>query len=126
MVIRHNVVRGKLDAPKGRTEDNIGITKRLAQALETHPRTGPFVFDNKGSHFKEHNMNAWMMALVKLAGLPWRGTRVLRKTCGTRIADGGGGVAAVATHLRHKDLGTASRYIDRRGATSRALKALES
>ncbi|MDC0720907.1 tyrosine-type recombinase/integrase [Nannocystis bainbridge] len=126
MVIRHNVVRGKLDAPKGRTEDNIGITKRLAQALETHPRTGPFVFDNKGSHFKEHNMNAWMRALVKLAGLPWRGTHVLRKTCGTRIADGGGGVAAVATHLRHKDLGTASRYIDRRGATSRALKALES
>ncbi|MCY0990496.1 hypothetical protein OV203_25365 [Nannocystis sp. ILAH1] len=65
-------------------------------------------------------------ALVKRAGLPWRGTHILRKTCGTRIADGGGGVAAVATHLRHKDLGTASRYIDRRGATSRALNALES
>ena len=32
---------------------------------------------------------------------------------------------AVATHLRHKNLQTASRYIDRRGAGSRALKALE-
>jgi integrase len=38
---------------------------------------------------------------------------VLRKTCGTRIADGGGGVAAIATHLRHKDMQTANRYIDR-------------
>ena len=56
---------------------------------------------------------------------PLRGTHVLRKTCGTRIADGGGGVAAVATHLRHKNLQTASRYIDRRGAGSRALNALE-
>lgn len=46
---------------------------------------------------------------------------VLRKTCGTRIADGGGGVA----HLRHKDLQTVSRYIDRRGAGSCALAALE-
>lgn len=126
MVIRHNVVRGKLDVPKGRTEDNIGVTKRLVQALEVFPRTGPFVLDNKGSHYKEHNMKAWMMTLVKHAGLPWRGTHILRKTCGTRIADGGGGVAAVATHLRHKDLGTASRYIDRRGATSRAVNALES
>lgn len=27
---------------------------------------------------------------------------------------------------RHKDLQTASRYVDRRGASSRALKALES
>lgn len=126
MVIRHNIVRGKLDVPKGRTEDEIGITKRLIEALEALPRTGPFVLDNKGSHYKEHNMKSWMMALVKRAGLPWRGTHILRKTCGTRIADGGGGVAAVATHLRHKDLGTASRYIDRRGATSRALHALES
>ena len=41
-------------------------------------------------------------------------------------ADGGGGVSAVASHLRHKSLQTASRYIDRRGATSRALNALES
>ncbi|WP_434420170.1 tyrosine-type recombinase/integrase [Nannocystis pusilla] len=125
MVIRHNIVRGNLDAPKGRTEDEIGITRRLIEALEALPRTGPFVLDNKGSHYKEHNMKAWMQTLVKRAGLPWRGTHILRKTCGTRIADGGGGVAAVATHLRHKDLGTASRYIDRRGATSRALHALE-
>jgi integrase len=58
--------------------------------------------------------------------MPWRGAHILRKTCGTRIADGGGGVAAVATHLRHKSLQTASRYIDRRGGTVRALKALES
>ncbi len=63
--------------------------------------------------------------IANLAGLPWHGTHVLRKTCGTRIADGGGGVAAVAAHLRHKDLQTASRYIDRRGASSRAINALE-
>ena len=126
MVIRHNVVRGKVDVPKGKTEDEIGITRRLVHALEALPRTGPFVFDRKGGHYQEHNITAWMRTLVKHAGLPWRGTHVLRKTCGTRIADGGGGVAAVATHLRHKDLQTASSYIDRRGATSRALNALES
>jgi len=57
--------------------------------------------------------------------VPWHGTHVLRKTCGSRIADGGGGVAAVAAHLRHKDLQTASRYIDRHGASSRAINALE-
>jgi len=33
---------------------------------------------------------------------------------------------AVATHLRHTDLNTASRYIDRHGASSRAINALES
>lgn len=125
MDIRHNIVRGKLDVPKGRTEEEVGLTKRLIAALEALPRTGPFVLDNKGSHYKEHNMKAWMKTLVKRAGVPWRGTHILRKTCGTRIADGGGGVAAVATHLRHKDLTTASRYIDRRNATSRALHALE-
>ena len=126
MVIRHNVVRGKLSIPKGKTEDEIGITKRLILALEALPRTGPFVLDHKGGHYQEHNIAAWMRTLVKRAGLSWQGTHILRKTCGTRIADGGGGVAAVATHLRHKNLQTASRYIDRRGAGSRALNALES
>jgi integrase len=67
-----------------------------------------------------------MRKIVTLAGVPWHGTHILRKTCGTRIADGGGGVSAVATHLRHRNLQTASRYIDRRGATTRALQALES
>lgn len=43
----------------------------------------------------------------------------------SHIADGGGGVAAVAAHLRHKDLQTASRYIDRHGASSRAINALQ-
>ncbi len=76
-------------------------------------------------HYKEHNIARWMRDLVAHAGLAWHATHVLRKTCGTRIADGGGGVAAVATHLRHKSLQTASRYIDRRGASSRALDALE-
>lgn len=125
MVIRHNVVRGKLNLPKGKTEDEVGLTSRLVDALGAITRSGLFVLDHKGAHYQEHSIAAWMRALVKQAGLTWRGTHVLRKTCGTRIADGGGGVAAVATHLRHKDLQTASRYIDRRGATSRALSALD-
>ena len=125
MVIRHNVVRGKLDIPKGKTEDEIGITKRLILALEALARTGLFVLDNDGRHYQEHNIAAWMRTLVKHAGLSWQGTHILRKTCGTRIADGGGGVAAVATHLRHKNLQTASRYIDRRGASTRAIHTLE-
>ena len=68
------------------------------------------------------SLQAWARALWTEQASP---THVLRKTCGTRIADGGGGVAAVATHLHHKSLTTASRYIDRRGASSRALNALE-
>jgi integrase len=126
LVVRHNIVRGKLDIPKGRTEDEVGITRRLADALTALPRTGPFVFDNGGSHYKDHNIKAWLTTILRYAGLPWQGTHILRKTCGTRIADNGGGVSAVASHLRHKSLQTASRYIDRRGGTSRALKALES
>ena len=118
-------LRGEGTMALRRTEDEIGITKRLILALEAFPRTGPFVFDHKGGHYQEHNIAAWMRTLVKRAGVSWHGTHILRKTCGTRIADGGGGVAAVATHLRHKNLQTASRYIDRRGATSRALNALE-
>ncbi len=128
MTIRHNIVRGKLDVPKGRTEDEVGITQRLNAALVAarHER-GPFVFSTAtGGHYKEHNVERWMKKLAKLSNIPWYGTHVLRKTCGTRIADGGGGVAAVAAHLRHKDLQIASRYIDRRGANSRALNALES
>ena len=128
MTVRHNIVRGKLGVPKGRTEEEVGMTRRLADALAAikHQR-GPFVFStDAGGHYKEHNIAAWMRTLVKHAGLSWQGTHILRKTCGTRIADGGGGVEAVATHLRHKNLQTASRYIDRRGATSRALNALES
>ncbi|MCY1072575.1 tyrosine-type recombinase/integrase [Nannocystis sp. RBIL2] len=86
---------------------------------------GPFVLDNQGSHFQEHHIKSWMKALVKRAGLPWHGTHVLRKSCGTRIAEGGGGVAAVASHLRHKDLQTASDYVDRRRGSSSAIHALE-
>jgi len=127
ITIRHNVVRGKLDVPKGRTEDDIGMTKRLAAALTAVEQRGPFVFStDTGEHYKEHNIKRWMEQLVEASKIPWRATHVLRKTCGTRIADGGGGVAAVATHLRHKDLNTASRYIDRHGASSRAINALES
>jgi integrase len=126
MSVRHNIVRGKLDVPKGRTEDEVGVTRRLADALTALPRTGPFVFDNRGSHYKDHNIKTWLTTILRYAGLPWQGTHILRKTCGTRIADNGGGVSAVASHLRHKNLQTASRYIDRRGGTSRALKALES
>ena len=127
MVVRHNIVRGKLDLPKGRTEDELALTSRLVEALQTHRHAGPFVFTNdRGSHFIETNIASWMKKLVALAGVPWHGTHILRKTCGTRIADGGGGVGAIATHLRHKDLQTASRYIDRRGSSSRAISALES
>ena len=128
MTIRHNIVRGKLDVPKGRTEEEVGVTRRLAQALTVlrHQR-GPFVFSTeRGEHYKEHNIKRWMEQVVEKGNLTWHGTHVLRKTCGTRIADGGGGVSAVASHLRHKNLQTASRYIDRRGAGSRALNALES
>lgn len=125
LTVRHNIVRGQLDIPKGRTEDEIGLTRRLTAALEALPRSGPFVFDNSGSHFREHNVKPWFLQILRRAGLPWQGTHILRRTCGTRIADGGGGVAAVATHLRHKSLTTASRYIDRRGATSHAIRTLE-
>ena len=121
-------MRGKLDVPKGRTEDDIGMTKRLGEALAAarHPR-GPFVFStDTGEHYKEHNIKRWMEQLVEASKIPWRATHVLRKTCGTRIADGGGGVAAIATHLRHKDLHTANGYIDRSGASARAINALES
>lgn len=79
-----------------------------------------------GEHYKDHHIKRWMEQLVERGKLTVHGTHVLRKTCGTRIADGGGGVSAVASHLRHKSLQTASRYIDRRGAGSRAPKALES
>ena len=128
MTIRHNIVRGQLGTPKGRTEEEVGLTRRLAEALGAmkHQR-GAFVFSTEnGEHYKEHHIKRWMQQLVKEGKLTWHGTHVLRKTCGTRIADGGGGVAAVATHLRHKNLQTASRYIDRRGAGSRAINALES
>lgn len=50
LTVRHNVVRGQLDLPKGRTEDEIGLTRR----------SGPFVFDNAGSHFKEHYVKSWL------------------------------------------------------------------
>jgi len=128
MTVRHNIVRGKLGVPKGRTEEEVGLTRRLAEALAAikHQR-GRFVFStDAGGHYKEHDIKRWMHRLVTEARLAWHGTHVLRKTCGTRIADGGGGVAAVASHLRHKSLQTASRYIDRRGAGSRAIRALES
>ncbi len=128
MTVRHNIVRGKLGVPKGRTEEEVGLTRRLAEALAAikHQR-GRFVFSTDvGGHYKEHDIKRWMHRLVTEARLAWHGTHVLRKTCGTRIADGGGGVAAVASHLRHKSLQTASRYIDRRGAGSRAIRALES
>ena len=95
MTVRHNVVRGELSAPKSRTEDDVGLTRRLVAALAALPRTGPFVSDNAGHHFKEHNLASWLRTILRLAGLPWRGTHILRRTCGTRIADGGGGVAAV-------------------------------
>ena len=39
------------------------------------------------------------LSLVEEGKLPWHGTHVLRKTCGTRIADGGGGVSAVASRV---------------------------
>jgi integrase len=84
LVVRHNVVRGKLDVPKGRSEDEVALTTRLLAVLKAYRHEG------------------------------------------TRIADGGGGVAAVAAHLRHKSLAIASRYIDRSGASSRAINALES
>ena len=128
VVIRHNLVRGKVDVTKGRSEDELSLTTRLAAALRAFRHdAGPFVFTNsRGNHFLESNLEDWMRKVVTLAKVPWHGTHILRKTCGTRIADGGGGVAAVAAHLRHKDLQTASRYIDRRGASSRALSALES
>jgi integrase len=115
--VRHSIVRGTLDLTKGRSEDEISMTARLSG--------GRFVLANgRGNHFHETEIVDWMRELVTLAKVPWHGTHVLRKNCGTRIADGGGGVAAVAAHLRHKDLQTASRYIDRRGASSRALSAL--
>ena len=127
LLVRHNVVRGHLDYPKGRTEDEVALTRRLTQALRELPRTGTFVFAREpDTHHTEQQVPWWMKQLVKRAGIPWLGTHVLRKTCGTRIADGGGGVGAIATHLRHKDLQTASRYIDRRGSSSRAINALES
>jgi integrase len=126
MVVRHNIVRGVLDIPKGRTEHEVGITRRLGEALQALPRTGPFVFDNAGSHYKDHNIQSRLRTLLERAGMPWRGTHILRKTCGTRIADNGGGVSAVASHLRHKKPADREPLHRPPRCTSRALKALES
>lgn len=76
IAVRHNIVRGKVDVPKGRTEEDVGLTSRLSEALQAFPRTGVFVLDNEGSHDKEHNMKSWMTTLVKRAGLPRRGTHI--------------------------------------------------
>ncbi|MET0427912.1 MAG: hypothetical protein ABW026_05370 [Microvirga sp.] len=78
-----------------------------------------------GEHDKERNIIRWMEQLVEVSKVPWRATHILRKTCGTRIADDGGGVSAIATHLRHKDMRTANRHVDRSGARSRAISSLE-
>lgn len=71
ITVRHNIVRGRVDIPKGRTEEEVGLTPRLAEALEAVPRKGPFVLDNVGSHYNDHNIKQWMMTLVTRAGLPW-------------------------------------------------------
>jgi len=59
MTVRHNIVRGKLGAPKGRTEEEVGLTRCLAEVLAAikHQR-GPFVFStDAGGHYKEHDIN---------------------------------------------------------------------
>ena len=98
----------------------------LAAAQALGPEYVAMVLLGIDGELRRGDIKRWMQQLVEKGNLTWHGTHVLRKTCGTRIADGGGGVSAVASHLRHKSLQTASRYIDRRGAGSRALNALES
>ena len=131
MTIRATVVGDKLgETTKGHADAIIGITRRLAAALRDQRPRSPrgFVLVNAhGAHWDQQALNRMMRRLVRKAGIRWLGTHVLRRTCATRIADNGGGVAAIAVHLRHSGLQMASRYVDRRsrGASS-AIVALES
>ena len=106
-----------MDGPLCRKEEY--LRPELA-AISRKTATGSFAWTSlaavfsteSGGHYKEHNIARWMEQLVEASKISWRATHVLRKTYGTRIADGGGGVAAIATHLRHKDMQTASPQLD--------------
>lgn len=129
MTIRRTLVRGKLsDTTKGRSEETVGMTRRLTDALTAARHTrGRFVLAPAlGGHYTEKWIRDQLLRLVERAGVRWLGTHALRRTCATRIADNGGGINAVAAQLRHRGLQMAARYIDRHaGAGEAALRALE-
>lgn len=129
MTIRRTLVRGEVsDTTKGRSEETVGLTRRLTDALTAAQHTrGPFVLASTlGGHRTEGWLRDQLVRLVKKAGVRWLGTHALRRTCGTRIADNGGGINAVAAQLRHRGLQMAARYVDRHaGAGEAALRALE-
>ena len=95
MTIRRTLVRGKVsDTTKGRSEETVGLTRRLTDALAAAKHTrGPFVLaPTLGGHRTEKWLRGHLVRLVETAGVRWLGTHALRRTCGTRIADNGGGI----------------------------------
>ena len=60
LVVRHNVVRGKLDVPKGRSEDEVALTPRLHAALKAYRHEGTFVLDkNAGTSATASPRRGW-------------------------------------------------------------------
>jgi integrase len=115
LVVRHNIVRGKLDLPKGRTEDEVGLTSRLVAALKAFRHDdGPFVLTNKrGGHFSEQDPSRG-----------WRSSRAWRTCPGTgptscgRPAGPASPTAVVASRPSPRTCGT--RTCRPRAATSTA------
>ncbi|MCB9707135.1 MAG: tyrosine-type recombinase/integrase, partial [Myxococcales bacterium] len=112
LTVRTTLVGDDLgETTKGHADGVVGVTARLAAALQrlgTRSARGFVLADTDGSHWDERIFTRRLRQLVRAAEIRWLGSHVLRRTCATRIAEAGGGVAAIAAHLRHAGLQMAS------------------
>lgn len=89
---------------KGDKRRRVHLTRRLVQALNALPRSGPVIGGTQVAARQR------LKAIAELAGTPYRGWHAFRHYAGTRIVRETGSLEHAARHLGHATLETTRVY----------------
>ena len=99
---------------KGDKRREVGVTTRLADALDGMASCGPngrlFCLPEQSARCRLYEI---IQACAARAGITPRGVHALRHTCGTRLYERTQDPLLVAQHLGHADLSTVGQYVKR-------------
>lgn len=113
LCVERNDWKGQVSSTKGNRLRYVPLTQRLWRALAAHRHLqgARVLYRSNGQAFLEHHVVDLLKRVGRVAGLPIRGTHILRHTFCSQLAMRGAPARSIQELAGHTDLTTTQRYM---------------